>query len=191
MPMRTIFERDVGAIHQASFTTVFCNKMRGLIIAFLVTCIVHTAQSKLPVGKVIKEDLAHISCEVCERVVEEIFLAIDNAKATKPRGVLDELNIVEIIESISNPSKESGEWIKKLDIIEATVKDKNYLSIIEPGGSAKCLNECTTIAQSSQNLLQNEIDADDLSALLWKNKESPATLKVDALYFVTYINSRS
>lgn len=156
-------------------------KMRGSIIALLVACIVQAAQGKPAAGKVIKEDLAHISCEVCERVVDEIFLAINLAKATTPRGVLDELNIVEIIESISNPTKESGEWIKKLDIIEATVKDKNYLSIIEPGGSAKCLNECSTISQSSQNLLQDEIDADELSALLWKNKETPTTLKVNAM----------
>lgn len=144
----------------------------------LLGCVVQFSHGKPPSGKVIKEDLPHIACEVCERVVDELLLAIQSARTTKPKGVVDELQIVEIIESIANPAKESGEWVRKLDIIESTVKDKNFLSIIEPGGIAKCLDECTTIAQSAQSLLQEEIDADDLSAILWKNKDSPSALKV-------------
>lgn len=152
--------------------------MKGYVFVLLFGCAALIAFGKPPSGKVIKGDLPHIACEVCERVVDELLQAVQNAKKNNPKGIVDELEIVEIIESITNPTKEGGKWIRKLDIIETTVKDKNFLSIVEPGGIAKCQNECATIAQSSQILLQDEIDADELSALIWKNKETINTLKV-------------
>ena len=146
-----------------------------LIVVCSLLCIVW---GKPHSGVVVKEDLPHVACDVCERTVEEIWKAVDIARSTKPKGKLDELEIIEIIEGISNPGTEAGEWMRRIDIFQTTVKDKEFLSLIEPGGTAKCLNECNTIAKSCQDLLGEQVDIDELASVLWKNKTPVADLKV-------------
>ena len=133
---------------------------------------------KAKAGQVVKEDLPYIACDVCEASINELYSATQSARSLQPKNKLDEVDIVVLIESICNPASTTGEWIRKIDIIESTLKDKRVLSLIEPGGLAKCGNECATIAKSCQNLLHEEIDADELSALLWKNKSSLDEVKV-------------
>mmetsp|Transcript_73995 Transcript_73995/g.145227 ORF Transcript_73995/g.145227 Transcript_73995/m.145227 type:complete len:245 (+) Transcript_73995:29-763(+) len=145
-----------------------------LIVVCSLLCIVW---GKPHSGLVVKEDLPHVACDVCERTVEEIWKAVDIARSTKPKGKLDELEIIEIIEGISNPGTEAGEWMRRIDIFQTTVKDKEFLSLIEPGGTAKCLNECSTIAKSCQDLLGEQVDIDELASVLWKNKTPVADLK--------------
>jgi hypothetical protein len=104
--------------------------------------------------------------------------AVDKARLSVPKNKLDELHITEIIEGVINPAVEAGEWIRRIDIIDATIKDKTYLSLVETGGTSKCKNECTTIAKSCQTLMHEEVDIDELSALIWKNKSTLKDLKV-------------
>jgi hypothetical protein len=162
--------------------------VKSLSVAFVVVvCILCVCYSKEQGGKVMKEDLPHIACDVCERTVAEIFQAVELARSNKPKRAIDELEILEIIESVSNPANVTGEWMRRIDIIEATVKDKRYLSFIEPGGTSKCRNECHTIAKSCQVLLHEEVDADELSSLLWKNKAPLAELKVQSTALRTWV----
>jgi hypothetical protein len=161
---------DSSVVIMFTKTIVFALAM---VVSFLCVC-----YSKEQGGKVMKEDLPHIACDVCERTVAEIFQAVELARSNKPKRIIDELEILEIIESVSNPTNVTGEWMRRIDIIEATVKDKRYLSFIEPGGTSKCKNECHTIAKSCEMLLHEEVDADELSTLLWKNKAPLAELQV-------------
>eukprot|EP01032_Pedospumella_encystans_P021382 gene21382-24256_t len=140
-----------------------------LLCVFVLLQQVH---AKAKAGQVVKEDLPYIACDVCEASITELYSATQSARSLQPKNKLDEVDIVVLIESICNPASTTGEWIRKIDIIESTLKDKRVLSLIEPGGLANCGNECATIAKSCQNLLHEEIDADELSALLWKNKSS-------------------
>lgn len=55
------------------------------------------------------------------------------------------------------------------------------------GGISKCGVECQLIGKSCSALLQDEIDADDLSAALWKNKMDVKTLKVTCLFKYNYL----
>ena len=146
-----------------------------IIVLFSVLVIV---LGKERIGQVIKEDLPHIACAVCERTVTEIFNAVEEARGKKSKHIIDELEITEIIESVSNPKNELGEWMRRIDIVEILMKDKQYLNLIEPGGTGKCLNECATIAKSCQNMIHEDVDVDELSAFIWKNKLPVDELKV-------------
>lgn len=143
----------------------------ALVVVVSILIVISSIKTKSDSGKVYtKEDIPYIGCQVCERTVAELFLAADAARETKPKKKLSELDIIVIIEGINNPKNQTGEWIRKLDIKEVFDKGKRYLSLVEQGNLSKCKVECLTIAESSRRLLQDEIDADDLSALLYKNK---------------------
>jgi len=143
----------------------------ALLVSISILIVISSIKTKSDSGKVYtKEDIPYIDCQVCERTVTELFLAANAARETKPKKKLSELDIIVLIEGINNPKNQTGEWIRKLDIKEVFDKGKRYLSLVEPGDLSKCKVECLTIAESSRRLLQDEIDADDLSALLYKNK---------------------
>lgn len=149
--------------------------MQIILIVLVVFGVVAIA-AKTPAGVVVKEDLPLIACDVCERTVQRAYDEVQKARNTNKK--IDELQISEIIESLAAPDTEAGEWMRQIDIIEATIKDRRYLSLVEPGGTSKCKNECTTIVKSCQDLLNEEIDIDELTSLLWKNKTSLKDLKV-------------
>lgn len=149
-----------------------------MLLLILLFGIIQVIYCKPKLGQVIKEDLLHISCDVCENGTNELYRAVQGARSLQPKGKLDEVDIVVLIESLCDPKSLTGEWIRKIDIVESLIKEKKFLSLIEPGGMMKCGNECATIASSCSKLFQEEIDADDLSALLWKNKITADELKV-------------
>lgn len=146
-------------------------------LAFALSILVGTfAVTKRFSGVAVKDDLPHIACDVCERSVELVFEEV--AKARSTNKALNEMQITEIIEDLLSTVTERGEWMRRIDIIEATVKDKRYLSLVEPGGTSTCKNECASIAKSCQSLMNEEIDVDNLSTMLWKNKSSLSDVKV-------------
>lgn len=152
--------------------------MRVLFVVCVCLLLTQGAYGKPKLGQILKDDLQHIQCDVCERATTELFNAVQIARSLQPKNKLDEVDIVVLIDAICDPLSLTGEWIRKVDVVESTIKDKRFLSLIEPGGMAKCGDECATIARSCQTLFQEKIDADDLSALLWKNKVSESELKV-------------
>mmetsp|Transcript_31686 Transcript_31686/g.34644 ORF Transcript_31686/g.34644 Transcript_31686/m.34644 type:complete len:265 (+) Transcript_31686:65-859(+) len=143
-----------------------------VLLALLSVAQSFNEEKDIDPSKVIKQDLPYIKCEVCERAIAELIPAIDEIKeehnAKFKKTPLEEVKILEVIENICKPAKDNGAWIRKLDISETTNSKKKYLSIVEPGGVAKCQSECLTIAKSCEDLFENDLDMDDLSALLWK-----------------------
>ena len=139
----------------------------------LVLCCLQTtaaAKKKAPIIAS-REDMKHIGCEVCEKMVNVLKSAIDELKPYKPRKTLMEVQVLEPIESVCNPNNATGEWIRRIDIIESTKQGLSYLKLVEPGGIGKCGAECVTIAKSCQNLLDEELDVDELAqAFLKKTK---------------------
>lgn len=130
-------------------------------------------KDKEPVAR----DIPLIGCGVCEKVVSNIFIETDKARDAAAYKKIEEIQIDEILDDVCKPDSPKGEWIRKINIAEKTQGQKSYLFLEEPGGSSKCERECGTIAQSCNNLLQEEIDRDELSALLWKNKITQKDLK--------------
>lgn len=149
--------------------------MQAILFILVVFGVVALAAKK-PVGVAVKEDLPLIACDVCERTVQRAYDEVEKARSANKK--IDELQISELIESVALPDTEAGEWARQIDIIEAEIKEKRYLSLVEPGGTSKCGSECATIVKSCQNLLNEEIDLDELTSLLWKNKTSLKDLKV-------------
>lgn len=143
-----------------------------VLLALLSVAQSFNEEKDIDPSKVIKQDLPYIKCEVCERAIAELIPAIDEIKeehnAKFKKTPLEEVKVLEVIENICKPTKDNGAWIRKLDISETTNNKKKYLSIVEPGGVAKCQSECLTIAKSCEDLFENDLDMDDLSALLWK-----------------------
>ena len=119
----------------------------------------------------LKNDLAYIGCGVCEAAVEELYAECARKKSELPKHVkrLEEIAIVDLLSSVCKPESKEGGWIRKIDIAERKdSKGHKYLDLVKPGGSSKCGPECATISYSCYQLLEEEIDSDLLSGLLWK-----------------------
>ena len=133
-----------------------------------------------------KEDLKYIGCEVCEKMVSGLKTFLDDVRENSPRKVLSELQVMEALDYVCNPHNVSGPgvtWIRKIDIVEKKSNGLSYLKLVEPGGTSKCGSECLTVAKSCQDMMDNELDADDLtSAFLKKTKFTIADLQVCLQY---------
>jgi len=122
-------------------------------------------------GEIVRKDLEHIKCGVCQRVAHELASSIEALRSKAVAGKIGEFQIVEILDTVCKPTNlTTGLWTRQLDIVENTVDGKVYLDLTEPGGRRRCNNECLTIAKSCDSLLEAEIDSDDFSAFLYRNK---------------------
>lgn len=121
-------------------------------------------------------DLPYIACDVCTLSVKEIIAATSKLRESAPYKKLTELQVSEVIDGICKPEDENdyGLWIRSFDIV--TKSDGKSLALKKMDGYSKCDVECLTIAKSCDNLYNEEIDIDDLSALLWGNKYSSETV---------------
>ena len=120
-------------------------------------------------GIVRKEDLPFIGCEVCEHVVRNAYDEVAKKRLeVSPKKKLEEIEVENVIEGICKPDGVYGSWIRAIDIVPVKEKGNTYLKLEEPGGSSKCKNECETIAKSCKNLIDEEIDVDYLSSLLFR-----------------------
>ena len=122
-----------------------------------------------------KKDLEYIACAVCEKTVEALYDIVDEKTAELPsyKKKLEELDINDALEKVCKTDTKEGVWIRRQDITERKdSKGHRYLELVEPGGTAKCGPECATISHSCYQLLEEEIDSDVLSAMLWKGKTS-------------------
>lgn len=84
---------------------------------------------------------------------------------------LSEIRILEIVEAMSNPAKDEGEWIAKTDLKESGSK----LKLVEHEQRGKCESECKTIQRAVEDILE-EFDT-DIAEKLWQvcvhNRASP------------------
>lgn len=75
---------------------------------------------------------------------------------------LDELVILEMVEKMGSPAKDEGEWIAKIDLVEAGSK----LKLVEHEEVGKCLEECKTVARAAQDILSDHDT--DIAEKLWQ-----------------------
>ena len=73
-----------------------------------------------------------------------------------------ELQILELIEKMGNPSKDEGEWIAKIDLVESG----KALKLEEQEELGKCGAECKTIQKAVEDILE-EHDT-DIAEKLWQ-----------------------
>ena len=157
--------------------------MKAIYSIFLVALFISylydaSALKKKGNKEVQKVDLPYIACEVCEKVVEELYHETERLRKEAPYNKLEEIQVTDVMDGICKDDEKSGEWLRRLDINEEKVKDKKYLKLKSPGGVSKCEVECATLSKSCNNFIEDEIDRDLLSGMLWKGKVSLEEAKV-------------
>ena len=79
---------------------------------------------------------------------------------------LDELAVIELMEHITNPSKDQGEWIAKVDLVESGDK----LLVQEQTQLGDCGVECKTVQRAAEEVVGDQDT--DLAEELWKVKQN-------------------
>ena len=124
-----------------------------------------------------QKDVIHIGCDVCNRMVGELYEGAADARKAAPYNKISEEEIQDMIDGICKADDKGGEWIRSIDITSKTTPKGEFLELTTPGGVSKCKDECNSIVESCTTLLQDEVDADDLSGVIYKNKLSRKELK--------------
>lgn len=75
---------------------------------------------------------------------------------------LDELAVIEILEHITNPAKDQGEWIAKVDLVESG----DQLLVVEQTELGDCGVECKTAQRAAEEIVGDHDT--DLAEELWK-----------------------
>lgn len=136
-----------------------------LLFALLLFLIFASGQKlKEPIPK----DVSLIGCDTCQFGLKDILHQVNDTRVSTAYQKISELQILEILDSICNPDVRHGAWIRTIDIVQVDAS----LAFTFPGGLSKCDEECRTVAKSCKILLQDEIDRDELSSLLWKNEKN-------------------
>lgn len=123
------------------------------------------------------DQLPYIKCDVCGHVIDTLHHTLSEKRMNAPYNKLEEIIIVDTIDNICKPSTRDGEWIKTMDIVHRKEPGGTFLDLETPGGSSKCNNECNAIVKSCNDLIEEEIDRDDLSTMLYKNKMTAEEMK--------------
>eukprot|EP01038_Epipyxis_sp_PR26KG_P004430 gene4430-6265_t len=130
----------------------------------LILLLLAYSQNVFCISSGLNDDLPFIACEVCRYAVNELVSKINEERLLHPKHKLDETRIAELIEGLCE-SEAADSWIRKLDIVS---NSNGEVTLVGPGGIAKCNEECSSISRSCTHLLDNEIDPDDISSLFWK-----------------------
>jgi len=153
------------------------------IFLFLFFSNIRSSESKKEKekGKVIPQDLPLIECDVCQHVIAQIYDKTQELKTEAGKKKLEEILISEAIDKICANDEQMGKWIRHMDITKVSSGITGLKLMDNP---SKCQNECVTIEKSCSNLILSgdEIDRDDLSAILWKGKLSQSDLQVSYFY---------
>ena len=147
--------------------------------------------SKAPKASADRRDLPLVSCSVCTSLAYILYDFVSQAhnevaEANKQRKLLksrntgtkiklDETVVMDVLDGICTPENVHGEWLRHLDIIEidgerpvkAPAGEYKKLVLEWHDAESKCGAECQTLALSCSTLLQDEVDVDELQALLY------------------------
>ena len=160
-------------------------------------------QKKEEAFNVIKEELAYLSCDVCERLVVEGFAIGDTLReGVEYTGAIGEGDIVEKLQIMCMPKEPEGRWLSRLDIVESKrtdleandefgsvilgsskkgflskAKENNYLVVRDWGMRGHCKEECVTLAKACQNLIDEVVDMDKLGVEVWKGAAVSAKIR--------------
>lgn len=75
---------------------------------------------------------------------------------------LQESDVLELVERLSNPAKDDGDWISKIDLVESG----STLKVVEMEDVGKCGVECKTVQRAAEQIV--EYADTDLAELLWQ-----------------------
>ena len=78
---------------------------------------------------------------------------------------LDELVILEMVEKMGNPTKDEGEWIATIDLVE----DGKKLKLVEHEEMGKCTEECKTVQRAAEEILSDHDT--DMAEKLWQVRD--------------------
>ena len=84
---------------------------------------------------------------------------------------LTEETVFGIVEALTNPMKDEGEWIAKLDIAQAGSK----LNLEEQAEAGSCEVTCKTVQRAAEDIMEYAADT-DVAEILWKVSRRPLTL---------------
>lgn len=94
-----------------------------------------------------------------------LLLVHDLARALKSSSAaaqLEEMAVIELMEHISDPTKDQGEWIAKIDLVESG----NKLLVEEQSELGDCGVECKTVQKAAMEIIGDHDT--DLAEELWK-----------------------
>ncbi|KAK9805670.1 hypothetical protein WJX72_011115 [[Myrmecia] bisecta] len=125
--------------------------------------------SRKPPAAAVKSDIKYINCQVCELLAKNAYRQVKAARdALKPGKKLAEMDIIEWIEKISDPAKDEGEWVAKVDLVEKG----DTLKVVEMEELGDCGTECKTVQRAAVDIIG---DSDtDIAEALWKGKMNRA-----------------
>ncbi|KAL3151089.1 hypothetical protein ABBQ38_012958 [Trebouxia sp. C0009 RCD-2024] len=144
--------------------------MRSFVTqAVLVACIGVFASAQFnpskPPAKPVKSDIQYIKCQVCELLAKNAYRQVnDMKKALRPNQKLPEMAVIELMEHITDPTKDQGEWIAKIDLVESGDK----LLLEEQKELGDCGVECKTVQRAAEEIVGD--NDTDLAEELWKLK---------------------
>lgn len=123
-----------------------------------------------PEAQAVRSDLKYIRCEVCEQLAKQAYRQVSAfkkeaaEKQMKHERKVKELDLLEKIEKMTNPLKDEGEWLTRLDLVEQGSK----LTLKEMPDQGKCGPECKTIQSAAEAIIES---ADtDMAEKLWQGK---------------------
>ena len=128
------------------------------------------AKKKKDAPKAIISDLPLIACDVCKQVMTELYTMTDNLKEELTgKQKLEEIKISDAMDNVCDEAQDAGIWIRHMDIT------KSGGTVIMKGmeGVSKCQEECLTIKRSCNDLIEEDVDRDEVSGLLYKGKMKP------------------
>ena len=117
--------------------------------------------------RAVATDLPLIACDVCRQVMTELYTITDNFRQELTgKQKLEEIKISDAMDNVCEEAEDAGAWIRHMDIT------KSGSAVVMKGmdGVSKCEEECLTIKRSCNDLLEEDIDRDEVSALLYKGK---------------------
>lgn len=128
-------------------------------------CALAQINTSKPAAKPVKTDIKYIKCQVCEVLAKNAYRQVHELKKSlKPNKKLDEMAVIEVMEHITDPTKDQGEWIAKIDLVESGDK----LLVQEQDKLGECGVECKTVQRAAEEIVGDRDT--DLAEELWKLK---------------------
>lgn len=137
--------------------------LAALLLACMSSCALAQFNPSKPPEKPVKSDMKYIKCQVCELLAKNAYRQVhDLQKSLKPNKKLDEMAVIELMEHITDPTKDQGEWIAKIDLVESGGK----LLVEEQDQLGDCGVECKTVQRAAEEIVGDRDT--DLAEELWK-----------------------
>ncbi|KAL0028267.1 hypothetical protein WJX79_006072 [Trebouxia sp. C0005] len=143
--------------------------LNALLLACAISCVFAQFNPSKPPAKPVKSDIKYIKCQVCEHLAKNAYRQVQDLKKTvKPNKKLDEMAVIELMEHITDPTKDQGEWVAKIDLVESGDK----LLVQEQDQLGDCGVECKTVQRAAEDIVGDRDT--DLAEELWKLKMNRA-----------------